>query len=95
MNVKIRGAVAKLLIGSTADKLPELVSFLSKRRDELRRAATAQQISGLQMIYLVKQFYQINERDRVTYELASLMEFAYPGDAKLGWFKDRWDKMVR
>ena len=40
MNMKVRGAVAKLLIGQAAEKTPELVSMLSKRRDELRRAAT-------------------------------------------------------
>ena len=56
MNVKIRAAMGRLTIGGEADKTPELVSLLSKRRDELRRAAKPQQITGLQMIYLVKLF---------------------------------------
>ena len=47
------------------------------------------------MVFLVKQFYQIHEKYRVTYELSALMEFDYPGDAKLAWWKDHWDKMVR
>ena len=95
MNAKLRTAMSKLLIGGSSDKTPELVSLINKRRDELKRAATPQQITGLQMVFLVKQFYQINEKDRVVFELSALIKFEYQGDAKLPWWKDHWDKMVR
>ena len=35
------------------------------------------------------------ENERITYELSSLMQLEYPGDAKLPEFKEGWDHMVR
>lgn len=88
MNAKIRSGMSKLLIGSTADKTLELVSLITKKRDVLKRAATPIQITGLQMLFLVKHFYQINEKDHVVFELSALIKFAYQGDAKIPWWKE-------
>ena len=96
---KIRAAMSKHMAGHVAESNKELVSALQKRRDELRKpaspAAMPVQITGVQLILLVRQFFRIHDGERVQYELSTLMDLAYPGDAKLGWFKDKWDYMVR
>ena len=53
------------------------------------------QITGIQLVFLVAQFFKIHEGERVQYELSTLMDLEYPGDAKLAWFKNRWDAMLR
>ena len=73
----------------------KLISRLHKRRDELRQADDPVQITGLQMIHVIRDFFRIGAGETVQYELGALMELSYPGDAKLGPWKDRWDKMMR
>ena len=53
------------------------------------------QITGLQYLWVIKHYFRIHDDERVTYELSALMNLEYPGDAKLGTFKDHWDRMVR
>jgi len=53
------------------------------------------QISGLQIIFLVRSFYRVHDTEKVSFELSALMELEYPGDANMGWFKDRFDTMLR
>ena len=89
IDAKIRANISKQMAGQQAESNKELVSFLLKRRDELKKADVPKQITGLQLVYLVRRFFQINEKDRVQYELSALMNLTYPGDAKLGWFKDK------
>ena len=96
---KIRAGFTKHLVGSEAEKNKELVSSLLKKRDELRKPsdplAMPVQITGLQLIFCVKQYFRIHDNERVTFELSALTDLEYSGDAKLGVFKDHWDKMVR
>ena len=47
------------------------------------------------MIFGVNLYCRIYDNERVTFELSALTDLEYPGDAKLGVFKDHWDKMVR
>ena len=51
----------------------KLVSRLNKRRDELRRAAKPRQITGLQLVFLIREFYKIGEGETVTYEISALV----------------------
>ena len=68
---------------------------LVKRRDELKKAMPPQQVTGRQLLYVVRTFYQIHDKERVQFELSTLMDLEYPGDAQMGKFKDHWDHMVR
>ena len=95
LDSKIRMALSKHTTGSEADKAKELVSTLVKKRDELRKARIPRQITGIQLMFLVKQFYRIDANKQVQFELSALMDLAYPGDAQLGPFKDKWDYMIR
>ena len=95
LDAKIRVSMSKHTTGHEAEKNRELVSTLVKRRDELKKAMPPTQITGRQLLFVVRKFYQIHEKERVQYELSSLMDLDYPGDAQMGPFKDRWDHMVR
>ena len=44
---------------------------------------------------LVKRFYRVYDNERITYELPSLMQLEYPGDAELPEFKKGKGRMVR
>ena len=46
------------------------------------------------MVWLIKRFYSIHDTERVSYELSSLMNLVYPGDAQLSWFKGHLDHML-
>ena len=95
LDAKIRMALSKHTTGHEADKNKELVSTLTKRRDELRRATVPRQIRGRQLLLLVRQFFRIDDNERVQFELSALMDLEYPGDANMGTFKDQWDFMLR
>ena len=95
LDAKIRVSLSKHMTGSEAERNRELVSSLTKRRDELRKADSPMQIRGRQLIYLIRQFYQIDDAQRVSFELSALMDLEYPGDSNMGPFKDQWDFMLR
>ena len=92
---KIRHAVTKHMAGGEKEKNKKLVSHLEKRRQEMARKAEPEQISGPQLIWLIKHYYMIHDTERVQYELSSLMDLTYPGDAQLSWWKDHVDHMLR
>ena len=89
LDAKIRVGMTKHTTGPEAEKNKELVSTLLKRRDELKKAAPPRQVTGLQLLWLVKSFYQIHVNERVQFDLVAFMELEYPGDAEMGWFKRR------
>ena len=98
LDSKIRAGVSKHLVGAEAEKHKDLVSVLCKRRDELREPggeAMPKQITGLQYLWVIKHYFRIHDDERVTYELSALMNLEYAGDAKLGSWKNQWDRMVR
>jgi len=47
------------------------------------------------MIFLVRQFFRVHDTEKVSFELSALIALEYPGDANMGWFKDRFDLMLR
>ena len=53
-----------------------------------------QQITGLQMIYLIRRFFQIGDTEETSFELTALMALEYPGDANVGQFKGPWGCMM-
>merc|ERR1712127_503146 len=87
--------MSKHATGNEAERTKELVSSIAKRRDELKKADPPRQITGRQILWVVRKYFQVHDNERVQFELAALMELEYPGDANLGKFKDRWDHMVR
>ena len=96
LDAKIRSGLTKYLVGKDAEKEnKELVSYTLKRRDELRKAAVPRQITGLQIIFLVKSFYRVHDTEKVSFELSALMELEYPGDGNMAVFKDKLDFTFR
>ena len=87
---KIRLGVTKHMSGAEKDKNKKLVTYLEKRRQEMAREDVPRQISGLQFVWLIKRYFMIHDTERVQYELSSLMEVEYPGDAQL----DTWKTML-
>ena len=78
-----------------AESCKDLVSFLSKRRDELKRGEIPQQITGLQLVWLTRHYYRIQDTDTVHYELSARMGLEYSGDKNIGRWKDHWDSILR
>ena len=95
LDAKIRVAMTRHTTGSHAEQHKELVSNLTRRRDELKRASMPTQISGRQLLWIVRHYFQIHEKERVQYELSALIQLEYPGDSQMGPFKDRLDHMFR
>ena len=87
--------MSKRMSSKEAEQCKELVSFLTKRRDELKKAAVPKQITGLQLVWLTRHYYRIQDTDTVQYELSALMGLEYSGDRNMGRWKDHWDKMLR
>ena len=84
---KIRLGVTRHMSGGEKEKNKKLVTYLEKRRQEMAREAPPRQISGLQFVWLIKRYFMIHDTERVQYELSSLMEVEYPGDAQLDTWK--------
>ena len=47
------------------------------------------------MVHIVKSFYEVRDGKRITYELRSMMDCEWWGDANLSTWKSHWDDMVR
>ena len=95
LDAKTRAYMSKRMSGKDAEQCKGLVSFLTKRRDELKRGTPPLQIAGLQLVWLVRHYYRIQDTDTVQYELSALMGLEYPGDKGMDRWKDHWDKMLR
>ena len=66
------------------------------KREELKRRASPKQITGRQLVWVVRQFFNVDDGNRkASFELSTLLAISWPGDAKLAQFKDRWDHIVR
>ena len=85
------------MVGPEADKPPrsELVSKLNAKREELKRASTPRQITGRQLASVIRTYFRVDDAQVTTFELTALLNITYPGDARLGQFKDKWDHVVR
>ena len=96
IEAKLRSAITKHTVGSEASKNPDLVSKLVAKREELKRKPRPVQISGRQLMWVVRRFFRVDDGStKTTFELSTLMAISWPGDAKISYFKDRWDHIVR
>ena len=96
LDAKLRSAITKHTVGGEAVKSADLVSKLTAKREELKRASTPRQITGRQLILVVRRFFQVDDGNRkASFELSTLLAIAWAGDKMLGQFKDRWDHIVR
>ena len=95
LDTRLRAGITKHLTGPDAEKSRELVTCLRMKRDELRRASPPRQVRGRQLLWLVRNFYRIQDDVHTSFELSALMDIEYAGDAKLAEFKSRWDFVVR
>ena len=64
LDAKVRTAISKSLGGKDAEHVKDLVSHIHQKRDELRKAAMPRQITGLQMLYLVRSFYRVHDTEK-------------------------------
>ena len=97
IEAKLRSGISKHTLGAEAHKAADLVAELTRVRESLRRAATPSQISGRQLMFTVRRFYQVDEDEHgsASFELGTLLAVAWPGDRNLGQFKIKWDHIVR
>ena len=68
---KIRSGMSKQAAASKGAN-EKLVGRLTKRRDELRKQTPPLQITGLQQVFIVRQFFRIGEGETVRFELEAL-----------------------
>ena len=52
------------------------------------------QIKGMQILHIVKSFYEVQHNKHATFELRAIMDLGYAGDSKLAHWKFKWDDMV-
>ena len=96
LEAKLRSAITKHTIGAEAQKNPDLVSKLIAVREELKRGPCPRQITGRQLVWTIRHFFRIDDDNaKTSFELTTLLAITWPGDAKMGQFKARWDHIVR
>ena len=61
LEAKLRSAITKHTIGAEAAKNPDLVSKLSAAREELKTRARPMQISGSQLVWVVRQYFRVDD----------------------------------
>ena len=93
LDAKIRTKISVLAENDKAN--PDLVAYLTKQRDILRRGVNPRPIKGMQLLYSVWEFFQIGVGERMQGELHSLIDLKYAGDDKAESWKNTWDYMLR
>jgi hypothetical protein len=52
-------------------------------------------MTGRQLVLIVRQYFEVRQDERITYDLSDLMDLTYPGDHAMEYFVERWDDVVR
>ena len=95
LDAKLRTGLMKFTNGDHSGRLKELIDSILSKAEEQMQATPPRQIKGRQILFLIREFFQVNAGKRVTFELRSLIEINYWGDANLAAWKAKWDDMVR
>ena len=61
----------------------------------LKKLVPPKPLKGRQVLHLVKTFFEVDADQGLTFELTSLIDLQYGGDAKLAPWKSHWDNMLR
>jgi hypothetical protein len=51
-------------------------------------------MTGRQLVLIVRQYFEVRQDEKITYDLSDLIDLSYPGDHALEHFAERWDDMV-
>ena len=93
LDTKLRTALSKLTTGDSFQKNRELCDMILSKTEELQLQGRL--IAGRQMLHIVRPFYEVRDNKRITFDLRSVMDDVWLGDAKLAQWKNHWDDMVR
>ena len=75
--------MSKHTAGKDAEANTPLVPRLIHKRDELRKADPPVGITGLQLIYLVREFFRVHDTQETAFEFPALMSLEYTGEGHL------------
>jgi hypothetical protein len=93
LDAKLRAGISTHVTGEAAEKLP-LVAMIIARQEEYEETHD-RPMTGRQLVFVVRQYFEVRQDERITYDLSDLMDLTYPGDHAMEYFLERWDDMVR
>jgi hypothetical protein len=93
LDAKLRVGISTHITGEAAEKLP-LIAMIIARQEEYEETHD-RPMSGRQLALIVRQYFEVRQDEKITYDLSDLMDLTYPGDHAIEHFADRWDDMVR
>ena len=79
--------------GEAAEKLL-LVATIIARQEEYEETHD-RPMTGRQLVLIVRQYFEVRQDEKITYDLSDLIDLSYPGDHAVEHFAERWDDMVR
>ena len=84
IEANLRSSITKHTVGTEAAKNPDLVSRMTAKREELKRGSPPRQITGRQLTWVVRRFFNVTDGNRkASFELSTLLAIVWPGDAKM------------
>jgi hypothetical protein len=93
LDAKLRAGISSYITGEAAEKLP-LVAMIIARQEEYEET-NDKPMTGRQLVMLIRQYFEVRQDEKITYDLSDLMDLVFPGDHAIESFADRWDDMVR
>jgi hypothetical protein len=93
LDAKLRAGISTHITGEAAEKVP-LVAMIIARQEEYEETHD-RPMTGRQLVLIVRQYFEVRQDERITYDLSDLMDLTYPGDHAIEHFAERWDDMVR
>jgi hypothetical protein len=93
LDAKLRAGISTHITGEAAEKVP-LVAMIVARQEEYEETHD-RPMTGRQLVLIVRQYFEVRQDERITYDLSDLMDLTYPGDHAMEYFAERWDDMVR
>jgi hypothetical protein len=93
LDAKLRAGISTHITGEAAEKIP-VVAMIIARQEEYEETHD-RPMFGRQLVLTVRQYLEVRQDERITYELFDLMDLTYPGDHAMEYFAERWDDMVR
>jgi hypothetical protein len=93
LDAKLRAGISTHITGEAAEKIP-LVAMIISRQEE-NEETHDRPMSGRQLVLIIRQYFEVRQDERITYDLSDIMDLTYPGDNAMEYFAERWDDMVR
>ena len=93
LDAKLRAGISTHITGEAAEKIP-LVAMIIARGRSMKRPHD-RPMFGRELVLIVRQYFEVRQDERITYDLSDLIDLTYPGDHAMEYFAERWDDMVR